>query len=470
MKRIILSIVLGIMSCSLYAQLSNTLFFDRQNYRQHQLNPAFQPDERLYVGVPIASSIAIGGGNTDLTLMDIFQNVNINGEQKTVLFFDSRAENGVENLLDALHGREQFHASYKIDLLDVGVRVNEKLFVTVSVANRLDANIVIPEEFFTFLFKGMENGQVFDFNLKKMVGAIDLYTEIGGGISAKLDDRLSLGGNIKLLLGHANMKTNFRNISMTASEDEWHVIGSGNLWTCVPNMQITVSETDRVSGATFVGSDYTQILGHGLSIDAGMNLKLTDEIQISASVLDLGFINWSGNVQEINTRENFVYNGLPYEISEDNGADGWWHPFKLSFKRLLKKNENPDAYASWLTAKLLIGGEISLLDDMLSVGVLSKTYIQRKATREEFILAGNIRVNKHLSGTLTYNLFDGWNNIGLGLNGNIGPINLFAAVDHLPLRYARMAGHKVPCYVRDTRLMVGMGVVIGYKDHGTRSR
>ena len=135
----------------------------------------------------------------------------------------------------------------------------------------------------------------------------------------------------------------------------------------------------------------------------------------------------------------------------------------------LKKNDAPKNYTTWLSAKLLIGGEYSLMEDKISIGALSKTYFVRKATREEFVLSANFRPIEYFSGTFTYNLFDGWNNIGIGLNGNAGPINLFAAIDHIPLRYASVSGHKVPCYVRDTRVTLGMGVIIGYRK-GNRYR
>lgn len=462
MKRITLSILFGLICCTLSAQISNTLYFDKYNYRQHQLNPAFQPQAKLYVGVPALSNITVGGGNTDLTLLDVFKNKTINGEKQTLLFFDKNVQ-ATDEFLDALHGREQIHASYRVDLIDAGYRINDKIFVSFTVANRMEASVSIPEEFFDFAFTGMEEGETFDFHLDKANISASVYTEIGGGVSKKINEELTLGVKAKFLIGNGNVSSNFRNMSVTGNEDEWHVTGSGAFRITCPFMEFTTSETDRVSGTQSTGDKYLKAQGHGCSIDAGATYQLTPEIKVSGSVLDLGFISWNGNIQELNPRENFVYNGLEYDISEDHTGSAWWGPYKKQFKRLLKKNEDPDNYTTWLSAKLLLGGEYSFLDDKLSVGALSKTHFQRKATREEFILSANYRPIEHFSGTFTYNLFDGWNNIGIGLNGNAGPINLYAAVDHIPLRYANVSGHKVPCQIRDTRVTLGMGVVIGYK-------
>ena len=425
MKKTLTLLLFGMICCTLSAQISNTLYFDKQNYRQHHLNPSFQPKGKLYVGVPLVSTVAVGGGNTDITLTDIFKSKKIDGEQKTLLFCDKNVM-AADEFLDAIHGREQLHASYRIDLFDAGYRINDKMFVTLTVSNKMESAISIPKEFFEFFFVGMENGETFDLCVDKMAVSGSLYTEIAGGFSSKLDENLAWGAKAKFLIGHANVSSNLRNLHMSASEDEWQVSGSGNLRITTPTMEITTTETDRVSGLKSNGGKITKAQGHGFAIDAGVNYQVTPEVKISASILDLGFLAWTGNVQ-------------------------------------LKKNEHPENYTTWLSAKLLLAGEYAFMDDKFSVGALSKTYILRKATREELVLSANFRPIEHFSGTFTYTLFNGWNNIGIGLNGNAGPINLYAAIDHIPLRYASMDGHKVPCYVRDTKVTLGMGVVIGYK-------
>lgn len=462
MKKTLTLLLFGMICCTLSAQISNTLYFDKQNYRQHHLNPSFQPKGKLYVGVPLVSTVAVGGGNTDITLTDIFKSKKIDGEQKTLLFCDKNVM-AADEFLDAIHGREQLHASYRIDLFDAGYRINDKMFVTLTVSNKMESAISIPKEFFEFFFVGMENGETFDLCVDKMAVSGSLYTEIAGGFSSKLDENLAWGAKAKFLIGHANVSSNLRNLHMSASEDEWQVSGSGNLRITTPTMEITTTETDRVSGLKSNGGKITKAQGHGFAIDAGVNYQVTPEVKISASILDLGFLAWTGNVQELNPREYFSYKGIEYEVSEDNAAEGWWGPYKRRFKRMLKKNEHPENYTTWLSAKLLLAGEYAFMDDKFSVGALSKTYILRKATREELVLSANFRPIEHFSGTFTYTLFNGWNNIGIGLNGNAGPINLYAAIDHIPLRYASMDGHKVPCYVRDTKVTLGMGVVIGYK-------
>lgn len=463
MKKIFFTLICALCCASLFGQYANSLYFDKLNYRQHHLNPAFRPASKIYVGVPMLSSITVGGGNSDLSLMDIFTKGTVNGESQTLLFLDKNAKGGVDHFLEAWHGKERIHASYQIDFIDAGVRINDQLYVTLNAANKLSSSATIPEALCTFLIKGMENGEQFNFNLDKLAFSAQLYTEIGGGINMKINDRLDFGVKAKYLMGHANIQSNLTQMNMVASEEEWHITGEGSIRICTPNVEITTSDSGRIDGVLFNDERVTKPMGHGLSLDAGLAFHLTDHITLSASVLDFGFITWSGNIQEIVAKNDFVYRGLEYEVSHNNSATGWWGPYKEALRDLLGKNDHPASYTTWLNAKLLVGGEVTLLDDHLSVGILSQTHLQKHLVREEVVLAGNVRVNPYFSGTLTYSFFNGWNNIGLALNGNAGPINLYAAIDHIPLRFANIEGHKVPCYIRDMRVSAGLGVVIGYK-------
>ncbi|MBR4970989.1 MAG: hypothetical protein IKY58_04365, partial [Paludibacteraceae bacterium] len=123
----------------LFSQLSNTLYFNDYNPRQHWLNPAFRPEGKFYIGMPAISTIAVGGGNSRLTFDDIFQNATIDGEKKTILFFDKNAsESSYENFLKKMKFNERIFASYRVNLLEFGFRIKEKGSATFGLSNRLE--------------------------------------------------------------------------------------------------------------------------------------------------------------------------------------------------------------------------------------------------------------------------------------------------------------------------------------------
>ena len=87
-SKIIAILVMMLLPWVASAQLSNTLFFDKLNPRQHKVSPASQPVGKFYIGMPGVSTIAVSGGNSRFTFRDLVENKEVNGEQRTLLFMD----------------------------------------------------------------------------------------------------------------------------------------------------------------------------------------------------------------------------------------------------------------------------------------------------------------------------------------------------------------------------------------------
>ena len=110
------------------AQISNTVYFDKYNYRQHHLNPAMLPDQRFYFSV--AGNTAIDFGNKSISFSDVVKNVN----GKTVLFLDKEINSGSDkkgqnDFLKALGKKFHLFANAYIDILDFGFRMGDKSFL-----------------------------------------------------------------------------------------------------------------------------------------------------------------------------------------------------------------------------------------------------------------------------------------------------------------------------------------------------
>ena len=60
--------------------------------------------------------------------------------------------------------------------------------------------------------------------------------------------------------------------------------------------------------------------GFGMALDLGGVYKLNDNLTLSASVLDLGFINWSNNMKAVNRAESFEFNGFHDTAVRENSG------------------------------------------------------------------------------------------------------------------------------------------------------
>ena len=107
------------------AQISNSIYFDKYNWRQHHLNPAMLPDQRFYFSV--AGNMAMDFGNKSLSFSDV---VKKNAQGQTVLFLDKSVNSnkeGQDEFLDAIGDRLHLFANTYIDVLDFGFRTGFKL-------------------------------------------------------------------------------------------------------------------------------------------------------------------------------------------------------------------------------------------------------------------------------------------------------------------------------------------------------
>lgn len=446
---------------------SNTLYFMKWNPQQHLLNPAYKPSGKFYIGVPGLSSIHLTGGNNSLTLTDVFHNVTVDGEKKTVLFFDHNAPgNAIDNYLDALRDRTRIFYEHRINLIDFGFRL-KKGFVTFDVANRATSNVLLPKEISTLAFKGIKENQSLNIDGNDFAIDANLFTEFALGYNREINDKLQVGAKVKFLYGHANMRTDFKDLTITGNADEWSIKGDGSVMASVPGVNI-VEEKDKpqikdieFNDDDLDASDYRKARGKGLAFDLGATYKLLPELTVSASVLDLGFIRWNKDLHKVNKKGDFVWDGIAYNIGDDTTDYG--KEYQDMLDAMYEVDHSPEAYASWLAPRMYLGGEYSLWKDRLGLGLLMRSQLYRGHLYGDGVASVNFRPWRQLSATVTYGLFDGeWNNLGAGLNFNAGPINLFCAVDNIPFKYAKDDEILIPSNLENFRVSLGMNLYFGY--------
>ena len=449
----------------LFAQLSNTLYFNDYNPRQHWLNPAFRPEGKFYIGMPAISTIAIGGGNSRLTFDDVIQNTTINGEKKTVLFFDKNAPAGsYENFLKKMKYNERIFASARIHLIDFGFRIKEKGYATFGLSNRIESMVVVPDEIFGLVFKGMEN-ETYDWNMDKLSADASLFTELALGYSHRINDKLEVGGKFKYLLGHGNIHTKLKDVTVTSGPDEWVINGEGSIHAAVPCMTIRTTDEGRIDGVEFDEKNILALInaqGHGIAFDLGGVYYPLPELKVSASIVDLGFIRWSKSLSQVDKKGDFSFEGISYDINDD--TTDYFDPYEDMLEEMFVKNEKPSAYTTGLKTQIHLAAEWAFWENRVGLGVLSKTYIYHRNAWEEFLLTANFRPFKQVSLSMGYGMFDGeWNNLSAGVNFNLGPVNLYAAADNIPFRYAKSKDKDIsfPSNTRHARVNVGLAFVIG---------
>ena len=479
MKKIIsvVSTILATVS-SAFAQMPSTLYFMDQNPLIHNFNPSFQPTDKMYIGMPGLSLVSVNAGNSKLAFEDIYVPRTIDGKNTTVLFLHPEATNELRNVMNKISPRDRIFADYNVQLLNFGMRIKEKSYVSFSFSNRMEMNTILPREMFKAALMSEENGSdtEYSFGLGKFSSTMNCYSELAFGYSYAFSDKFQMGGKIKYLIPHAGYRTDFKDMDLYISKDEWRFTGDGEIDASMPGLEIYQDEEGKIDSVDFnddvKGGDFAKSKGAGLALDFGVTYNPIKSVKLSASLLDLGFVHYSKELHKVKKSGDFIYNGLKYNIEDIHERDSadLWEPYQEMLDNMYVVDES-EGYTSMLTAKALVGVEYSFFENKMSVGALSKTYFLRGCASEEIMLAYNYRPSRIVEATASYTVTNGmFSNIGLGVKLNLGPVNLFLAADQIPLRYAKGGGKTIPTRTRAANFAMGLNFLIRDKEREDKSR
>jgi len=449
-----------------------------QNPLIHNFNPSFQPTDKMYIGMPGLSLVSVNAGNSKLAFEDIYVPRTIDGKNTTVLFLHPEATNELRNVMNKISPRDRIFADYNVQLLNFGMRIKEKSYVSFSFSNRMEMNTILPREMFKAALMSEENGSdtEYSFGLGKFSSTMNCYSELAFGYSYAFSDKFQMGGKIKYLIPHAGYRTDFKDMDLYISKDEWRFTGDGEIDASMPGLEIYQDEEGKIDSVDFnddvKGGDFAKSKGAGLALDFGVTYNPIKSVKLSASLLDLGFVHYSKELHKVKKSGDFIYNGLKYNIEDIHERDSadLWEPYQEMLDNMYVVDES-EGYTSMLTAKALVGVEYSFFENKMSVGALSKTYFLRGCASEEIMLAYNYRPSRIVEATASYTVTNGmFSNIGLGVNLNLGPVNLFLAADQIPLRYAKGGGKTIPTRTRAANFAMGLNFLIRDKEREDKSR
>ncbi|WP_300697589.1 DUF5723 family protein [uncultured Bacteroides sp.] len=370
-------------------QVRSSYFMEGSNYRM-SLNPSFQPTKG-FVNLP-----GIGGTSTELStnsvgMHDLFEVFASDDDY----YNSDKFYNSLKNMNEA-----NIHASTNI--LSMGA-YKGKGFWTFNIGTRVDAEGNIPKSMFDYLRAGDPNYWDTNFDIRDEKLRVNAYIEIGGGYSRAINERLTVGGRAKLLLGAGNIGLTINNLSLSKNNmgNGFQIISDAYLESSVKGVEL------EETGEYVTDLEYNKfgVSGYGAGFDLGANYKLTDKLTLSASLLDLGFIAWSKSGTQIaeSDKNTTLTPGSDYSMDADNVID-----FELYG---LQKKENK-ARTTSLSPTLVLGGEYAFFNNELSVGLLSTTRFGKLHNHSELTLSANYRPNTFINASLTYSMLQGGDTFG----------------------------------------------------------
>lgn len=449
-----LCITVFMMYTNITAQQSNSLYFMDGIPQSNQLNPATQPRFGWYIGIPALSSIEVNAGNSSVGFKDF---VNWNGNP--------------DSLLSKFSKNNIFSAEARIDWLSFGFRINNS-YVSFSAGDRIEANADVPYGLMNLIINPPSTtGVMQNYDLSGLGGNATWYREYALGYSIQVDDQLTFGVRGKLLYGIANLSTQNSNTTIHANGDSiWQIQSTAQFSTSIPGMNIYFNGTklDSVKFNKLKTHDIINMVNStqnpGAALDLGFIYKLRKDFTISASVVDLGFIQWHTNVNNINVNGSYKLQGA--SVSNYFSNPNILQSFSDTLKQAYSYSHTTDSYITALYGKIYLGAYYQPLR-WLGLGALSRTQITNGLFDQQYTLAMNLMPSRGFNFSLSYTVVDNtYDNLGVGFYFNIGPMQLYFMSERIPVYWDNAvtrggATIPIPYDEKSLNFHLGMNLVFG---------
>jgi len=472
----IVLIICGFFSTlTISAQQVNTMYFMENVPVRNSLNPAFQPLSNFYLGFPVLGFTQYSLGNNSLTLKDFAYN-DANG--KPIWFLN---KNGDKNkFFNALKPTTLLQTNMQLNILDFGFRTG-KAYWNFSIAEKMEGQVGLPKDLMKLLLYGTPDMNKNSYDFTSFGADMTVYTEVGLGYSRKANDKWTIGGKVKLLLGTGNVSGSSSNLKLNAGIDQWNLVGNGSVNYSSP-IDLNGNSFQNFDPITNISTgQWLKPSGMGAGIDLGATYKLTNDVTLSAAVTDLGFIRWNKNLKKMGYNVDYKFTGIDgWNVNNTNNSDvnhktdSVFTDFKNSIHDTIT---NSKAYTSYTSPKINVGVEYAFLNNKMSVGLLSRTLVHNKVAYEELTGSLNLRPVSWFDLSGSYSVLNGRSsNIGLGLGLRTGFIHWFVSADYVPVKYATVSFNNnsnstkapVPYNTKSTNFAFGVNFVFGNKKDADR--
>jgi hypothetical protein len=447
------------------SQQNNSLYFLDRVPQSIQLNPAFQPSCNFYFGIPALSAIEINAGNNALGVSDILINDKEAGQLVTPLY----SKKITNETLDKLRTNNIIYSGFQIDLVSLGFRIGDN-YLSFLISDKANTNLSIPKELAVFAYNGIQVGDSYTFD-NFSVNA-NYYREYSLGFSKSISDKLTFGVRGKLLFGKMNVST--RNNSITLNEPDWKridVSANARVNMSIPNMNIKLDSAGLVEDVDVDGFDKAKDAvddllllkkNKGFGFDIGFNFQATEKVAISASLIDIGYINWKANTHNLEGSGDYSFKGIEIDPGDDSTDVG--EALLDTLKQVYDVTSSTDPYTTMLTPKLYVGLTYTP-NRFIKLGLLARSEYVLKTYRQQLTGTVVFYPMQFLGATFSYTIADRvYDNLGIGLVFRTGPMQLYFTSERIPLFWNKAINGdipKIPVYAKDVNFRMGFNLVFG---------
>lgn len=391
------------------AQQELGLHFMPRTFQTQFTNSAFMQEKLINISLP---SIYAQGMHNGFGLGHLLQR-SPSGDS---LILD------VEGVLDRMKDENMVRTNAHADLLAVSVKVGP-LQLSMSTGTRASGYLNYPKALPELAWYG---------NAAKLDETLNLgpdfqffaYHEITAGGAVKLG-KIQLGTRLKYLIGLANFSSAGHLATLRTNSEIYQLQLQVNY-----ELQTSVFDLGNIDeiNPSFEPVPFTK--NHGFAADLGVVYEVNDRLKLSASIIDLGFINWNDQSASYKAEGDVSFEGLDVaafflDDSFDTGA------FIDSLTSGISLTKSDAEFKTGLPARIYLSGTFAPIKS-LRLGALFYNEFYRGKAYPSLAISASKDLGKIFTGGITYSVRNRrLDNLGVNLLLKPGPVVFFIVTDQL---------------------------------------
>jgi len=424
MRKIFIIIVLSALGHTSRAQSNMTLYNMEPIPQRLSVNPALAPDCKWYLGMPALSSADFSFESNALDF------ISLNSALVPKAGTDSFTLD-LTQLSSVLDKETYISLGINQEWINFGFRIKKSMF-TFGITEKVKTRIGIPNDLFKLAFEGNGGSNLgYDFNFNFAFDVLHTREYALGFNRSLLRGKLKVGGRLKYVQGFNVLETKKNDIIFRTDP---------NSFAYKVTADIEVNSSSPVFSDSAGSGNIVQIIttpgGVGYGVDLGVSFELTKRIVLTASLVDIGRINWTNNLRNVQSKNpgaSFEYKGIDIReyIGDSTSGGRGFEALADTLLDVFALDTSKNSFSTGLLGEFYIGGNFKL-NDRHNAGILMNGSFYNKKFYPSVTLSWNSKFGRILALSASYTMMSGsFTNFGLGLGINLGPEQFYLVSDNL---------------------------------------
>jgi hypothetical protein len=435
----------------------NTLYFLKGIPQTKDLNPARPGIESgFYISLPLFSKIDLSANTNNWSFNDLIH-------RGTGVMADSMVWD-FKKYLGALGKNNFLMESAAWTLFEMGYKKGDN-FYAVSWTEREYAEPFFTKNLAELLYYGNDRYLGSTFQSGYFGFGAAHYREFAFTYAKELKKNIGIGITGKLLFGMAGAKTSGLNfiMGMPKNGNQIDVGATGKALLSAPvDIQLLNNPNgyQAIAKNTFGTGSYLANFGNpGLAVDLGFTNKISKKLELSVSLIDLGFISWTKDVNAFTENGHFMVRGINLNTTTSTNnpptttdAQGLFLAFRDSVRNAFYPDRSTKSFSTLLPVKLYVAAEYKI-GDQVTLGGLGRLRMFNNMIHTSLTASVNARFTNKLAVSASYSVMEStYDNLGIAAAYRIGSVQIYAAADNVPSFFQ-------PATARNTNLRVGINLI-----------